>query len=542
MKGNILSRTFLAAILFFIFSKSAISAEIYFSENSETDKYVVVLKDKKNGNRELISKYAGLKHSEKAALMAYENRLNIRRVYNEVINGFVVEGDLDSVKELSKNPEVEYIEQVGKVSISATQYEAVWNLDRIDQRNKNYDGKYTYDRTGSGVNAYIIDTGIRISHSEFEGRAKAGWDFVLNQVGDGTDCHGHGTHVAGIVGGKTYGVAKAVTLTALRVLACDGYGSNDDVIAALEWVIQNGKKPGVINMSLGSGASLAVDTAVKNAINAGFAVVAAAGNEAQDACNRSPARAKEVITVGATDRNDRVAWFSNYGQCLDVWAPGVDIISADSSSDKASILRDGTSMAAPHVTGIAALYLQGSPNASANSVINNIMGKVTYGKLVNIPPERECPNLLAYSKGTSNTYTAIHRYYNGEVKNHFYTKNWSELQSAPTPTWRYEGVIGYAYRKNTENTKPFYRYYHSGVKDHFYTTNYGELGSGHSGWVYEGIAAYLPTSGNTKDIYRYYNSMVKDHFYTTSWGELEGGNSNWKYEGIAGKIFAGPQD
>lgn len=541
MKGSILSRNFLLAALIFCIGQTVSAAEILLSKDSEIDKYIVVLKEKKNNRGNQASQYAGLNRSEKATLMAHENDLNVKRVYNKVINGFVVEGNLNSIKKLSENSEIEYIEQVGEVTISAAQSGAVWNLDRIDQRGRSLNGNYTYNRTGKGVNAYIVDTGIRTSHNEFEGRAKAGWDFVANRAGNGTDCHGHGTHVAGTVGGKTYGVAKAVTLTALRVLNCKGSGSYDDIIAALDWVAQNGQKPGVVNMSLGGGASSTVDKAIKNTTNAGFAIVVAAGNEGKDSCTKSPARAKEAITVGATDSNDRRASFSNYGQCVDVWAPGVNITSSYSSSNTATRSWNGTSMAAPHVAGIAALYLQGAPNASATSVINNVMGKVTYGKVTD-RKTIDTPNLFAYSKGTSNTYTAFFRYYNSDVHDHFYTKNWAELQSAPSSGWKFESVIGYVYRRKAANTKPLYRYYNKTGKDHFYTTNYGELGGGHSGWNYEGVAAYLPTSGNTKDIYRYYNSGVKDHFYTTNWKELEGGNSNWKYEGISGKAFSGPQD
>lgn len=542
MKGRSFFSLILTSVLILSTNLHANAAEIHRSDENPSERYIVVLKEKKkNDNSNINSQYAGLNRSEKATLMAHENGLNVKRVYNKVIDGFVVEGDLSSVKKLSKNAEIDYIEQVGKVSISATQSGAVWNLDRIDQRGRGLNGNYTYDRTGNGVNAYIIDTGIRTSHSEFEGRAKAGWDFIANRAGSGTDCHGHGTHVAGTVGGKTYGVAKAVTLTALRVLNCNGDGNYDDIIAALDWVAQNGQKPGVVNMSLGGGTSSTVDTAVRKTTAAGFAVVVAAGNDTKDACTKSPARAKEAITVGATDSSDRRGSFSNYGQCVDVWAPGVSITSAYSSSNTATTTWNGTSMAAPHVTGIAALYLQGAPKASANSVINNVMGKVTYGK-VSDRKTSDTPNLFAYSRGTSNTYTAMHRYYSGKATDHFYTKNWSELQSAPDSAWKYEGVIGYAYRKSSSGGKPMYRYYNKSANNHFYTTNYGELGAGSSGYSYQGIGFYLPTSGNTKDIYRYYSSKATDHFYTTNWNELEGGNSNWKLEGIAGKAFAGPQD
>ncbi|MCX2803314.1 S8 family serine peptidase [Microbulbifer thermotolerans] len=541
MNGIILSRVFFILTLISIVGQFANAAELYLAKNESTNKYIVVLKDEKNNYQNIMSQYAGLSRVEKATLMSYEYGLNMKRVYNSVINGFVVEGGLNAIKSLSNNQEIEYIEQVSVSSIDATQSNAVWNLDRIDQRTNYLNGKYTYDRTGQGVNAYIIDTGIRTSHTEFEGRARTGWDFINNSVGDGTDCHGHGTHVAGIVGGKTYGVAKSVTLISLRIGTCEGKLATDDIIAALDWVIDNGEKPGVVNMSIRANPSIAVDTAVKNTTNAGFTVVVSAGNDSKDACTQSPARANEAITVGATDSDDRRASFSNYGKCVDVWAPGVDVTSAFATSDTDTATRSGTSMAAPHVTGIAALYFEGATNASASAVIDNIMGKVTYG-MVSDTVTADTPNLLAYSKGTSNTYSAIHQYYHDGVKNHFYTKNWSELQSASSTGWVYQGVLGYAYRKIISNTNALYRYYHPDVKNHFYTINYGELGEGHSGWIYEGIAAYLPKSGNTKNIFRYYNSEDHDHYYTTDWNELGGGNSDWQYEGIEGKVFAGPQD
>ncbi|WP_078084757.1 S8 family serine peptidase [Microbulbifer mangrovi] len=510
-------------------------------EENGTKKYLVVMEEETRSNGVINSQYAGLNRSERATQVAHENGLKLNRVYNKVVDGFVVEGDIETLKKLSNKPGVKYIEQVGKTWLDGTQSSAPWNLDRIDQRGSSLNGTYNYDRTGAGVTVYVLDSGIQNSHSQFEGRATSGWDFINNNKGTGTDCNGHGTHVAGTIGGKTYGVAKSVNLVSVRTQSCSGSGDWSDFIAALDWVVSNGTKPAIIHASIGGGASNSVDNAIRSAINAGFTVVVSAGNDAKDACTQSPARVKEALTVGATDKNDARASFSNYGQCVDVWAPGVDVRSAYPSSNTATASWQGTSMAAPHVSGIAALYLQGAPNAAVASVVNNVMGKVTYGK-VNDRKTIDTPNLFAYSRGTSNTYTAFHRYNNDKIGNHFYTKNWWELQSAPDSSWKYEGVIGYAYRGQQSNTKPLYRYYHSSQTDHLYTANYGELGGGGNGWSYNGVAAYLPLSGNTKSLYRYYSSKIQDHFYTTNWNELEGGNSNWKYEGNIGKLFAGPQD
>ncbi len=522
-----------------LMSTGSLAAKVY-SNNSNLNRYIVVLKDEGKVTTDKL-KYAGMSKSVRAKTMASEHGLDVKYVYNKVINGFVVVGSKAAITNLSKSSHVEYIEQDGIVTKQATQNNPVWNLDRIDQRGKSLNSKYSYDRTGVGVTAYVVDTGIRASHNDLRGRVANGWDAINRRNHNGTDCEGHGTHVAGTIGGTTYGVAKQVNLVPVRVLDCNGDGKWSDFAAGLDWIVNNGVRPAVINASLGGGGSRTADDAIRRAFQAGFTVVVAAGNENTDACSRSPARVKEALTIGATDSNDKRASFSNYGQCVDVWAPGVNVKSTYRFSDSSTRTLNGTSMASPHVAGVAALYLQGAKNASPSSVINHVMGKVTFGRVTD-RKTGDTPNLLAYSRGTSSTYTAIHRYYNHGIGDHFYTANWSELQSAPDSGWKYEGVLGYSYRKNVSGTKPLYRYYHSGSTDHFYTTNWGELGSGHSGWKYEGIATYLPTSGNTKDVFRYYNSKIGDHFYTGNWGELEGGKGSWKYEGVAGKIFKGPQD
>lgn len=265
-------------------------------------------------------------------------------------------------------------------SIDTTQTNATWGLDRLDQRNLPLSRTFTYNRTGAGVRAYVIDTGIHISHSQFGGRASYGYDAVDGSL-PADDCNGHGTHVAGTIGGSTYGVAKGVSLIAVRVLNCSGSGSNSGVIAGINWVRSqkqaNPSLPMVANMSLGGSYSSALNNAVTNAVNAGVTFVVAAGNSNANACNYSPASASGTITVGATTSNDTRASYSNYGGCVDIFAPGSSITSAWYTSNTATAILSGTSMATPHVVGVVALYLQGSPSASAATVRSAIYALAT---------------------------------------------------------------------------------------------------------------------------------------------------------------------
>ena len=304
-------------------------------------------------------------------------------VYQRALNGFA--GPMSDLARngLLRDARVVRVEQDGTMEAFGTQTNATWGLDRIDQHPLPLSTTYTYANTGSGVTAYIIDTGIRFSHSEFGGRATSGFDAVDGGAAD--DCNGHGTHVAGTVGGSTYGVAKGVTLVAVRVLNCSGSGTTSGVIAGIDWVTTNHTSgPAVANMSLGGGASASLDAAVNGSISDGVTYAIAAGNGnnggvAQDACKYSPARVAAAITVGATDKTDTKTSWSNYGSCVDLFAPGLSITSSWYTSNTATNTISGTSMATPHVAGVAALYLQSNPAASPSAVRNALVGNATQG-------------------------------------------------------------------------------------------------------------------------------------------------------------------
>ncbi|HEV7589084.1 MAG TPA: S8 family peptidase [Longimicrobium sp.] len=355
--------------------------------------YIVVLKDAPVDLAEGAG-VADLGRREAARSVASVTGVSPRNVYGSVLNGFSAQLSAGQLNALRHNPNVAYIEQDQVVSASTTQSGATWGLDRIDQRDLPLSGTYTYTPTGAGVRAYIIDTGILTSHSQFGGRASIGYDAV-GDGRNGIDCNGHGTHVSGTVGGSTYGVAKGVTLIGVRVLDCAGSGTNSGVIAGMDWVTANRVLPAVANMSLGGGFSQAINDAVTRMTNAGVSLAVAAGNENQDACNTSPASAASAITVGATTETDARASFSNWGTCVDVFAPGNNITSSWYSSTTATNTISGTSMASPHVAGVAALYLQGNPSASAAAVASAINSTSTTGKVTS--PGTGSPNRLLFS-------------------------------------------------------------------------------------------------------------------------------------------------
>jgi subtilisin family serine protease len=305
-------------------------------------------------------------------------------VYAHALKGFSARMSEREAELLSEDPRVAFVEEDATMEAIATQTNPPWGLDRIDERDLPRDGVYSYVSTGSGVNAYVVDTGIRRTHTQFGGRAFSGYTAINDGRGT-TDCNGHGTHVAGTIGGSTYGVAKSVRLYAVRVLSCSGSGSTSGVIAGVDWVRNNHVKPAVANMSLGGSASSAMDTAVRNAIAAGVTFAIAAGNSNANASNYSPARVSEAITVGSSTSSDAKSSFSNYGSVVDIFAPGSSILSAWSTSDTATNTISGTSMASPHVAGVAARYLQSSPSASPSTVRNALVNASTTGRLTGLP-------------------------------------------------------------------------------------------------------------------------------------------------------------
>ncbi len=322
------------------------------------------------------------------------------QVYSHAIKGFAITLPEAAADALARVPGVMVVEPDSIVTADTTQSGATWGIDRVDQRALPLSGTFTYSATGAGVTAYIIDTGIRFAHTQFGGRAVTGFDAVTNG-GSAADCNGHGTHVAGTVGGSTYGVAKGVRLVAVRVLGCNGSGTTSGVIAGIDWVTGNHQagQSAVANMSLGGGASTALDNAVRNSIGDGVAYAIAAGNGnvvgiAQNACNSSPARVTQAMTVSATNSSDTKASWANYGTCVDWFAPGVSITSAWYTSNTATNTISGTSMATPHTAGVAALYLQGHPGSAPQQVRDALFANTT--KNVVRSPGSGSPNALLF--------------------------------------------------------------------------------------------------------------------------------------------------
>ena len=349
--------------------------------------YIVVLDDEVVGEKGLFSIAPYI-----ASELATNHGGKLKHVYQHALNGFAVEMTEAQAEALSQDFRVKFVEEDGVVTADATQSNPPWGLDRIDQRNRPLNAIYTFNFTGAGVRAYVIDTGIRTSHTQFGGRASNVFDAF---GGSGADCHGHGTHVAGTIGGSTYGVAKSSMPRGVRVLDCNGSGSNSGVIAGVDWVRLNHIAPAVANMSLGGGVSSALDTAVNNLHNANVTIAVAAGNSNTNACNSSPARAANAITVGSTTTTDARSSFSNFGTCLDIFAPGSGILSAWFSSSTATATLSGTSMASPHVAGAAALYKQANPSASSTTIRNALVNNATTNVVTNAGTGS--PNRLLYT-------------------------------------------------------------------------------------------------------------------------------------------------
>lgn len=335
--------------------------------------------------------------NEFAQGIAKQHGGKVLQTYDAVLKGFAIYlpdvAGTAFVEAMKKNPKVVSVENDTIMKVDATtQSNPDWGLDRIDQKNLPLDSAYSYLQTGSGTTAYIVDTGILSTHQQFSGRVLSGYTTISD--GNGTsDCHGHGTHVAGTVGGSTYGVAKNVSLVPIRILGCDGSGASSNVIAGLDWILKNGKKPAVVNMSLGGEANASLDSAVENLFNNGYVMVVAAGNSNTDACSTSPARVSKAITVAATDSTDTRASYSNYGSCVDIFAPGSQINSSWIGSNAATKVLNGTSMATPHVVGVVAEMLQSTPTATPQTISTNLLNQASNNVVKN---PSGSPNRLLY--------------------------------------------------------------------------------------------------------------------------------------------------
>ncbi|TDK30134.1 S8 family peptidase [Luteimonas terrae] len=387
------------------------AAELKTVENPIPGQYIVVFNSDEIRERVDADRLAGrldkaLVASPDAAIaaevekrvvdIAAQHDLKVSQLYTHALHGMVVNADKRKLAALLNDPRVDFIEEDGYVELSATQTGATWGLDRIDQRDRPLNGTYVYDPLAANVRAYIIDSGIRTGHTQFGSRLLSGYS-AINDGRGSNDCNGHGTHVAGTVGGTTWGVAKQVRLVPVRVFGCTGGSANSTIIAGIDWVRANRVLPAVANMSLGGPASTATDNATNNLINSGVTVVVAAGNNnGANACNYSPARVANAVTVGSTTSTDARSSFSNIGSCVNIFAPGSSITSAWHTSTSASNTISGTSMASPHVAGAAALYLTNNPSASPATVRNWLYSNATTNRISN--PGSGSPNRLLYTR------------------------------------------------------------------------------------------------------------------------------------------------
>ena len=350
-------------------------------------RYIVVLENDRLAEAGLASSYA-------TDILAAQFGGRVVRKYETALKGFAVELDPEIAELLSSDPLVRFVEEDGRVELAQTQSNAEWGLDRSDQEKLPLDQSYSYASTGNTVDAYVLDSGIRMTHAEFGGRAFPAFDAIGDGNGNG-DCHGHGTHVAGIIGGATYGIAKNVRLFSARVLDCSGNGQISDAIAAIDWITANRSRPSVANMSIiAAGESPALEMAIGNSVTAGVVFTVAAGNSAWDACAYTPARTPTAITVAASTSVDERALWSNYGQCVDIFAPGDQITSAGIASDTSIRVLSGTSMAAPHVAGAIAMYLESHPDESA-ALITSALASSATGGVVQQP--QAISNLLLFA-------------------------------------------------------------------------------------------------------------------------------------------------
>jgi len=380
-----------AATVFYVSpTTSAKSEKFHRSDRPISNRYIVVLDDavenliKDNQQRasELTADHSGLIHD----------------VYSTAVSGYSVEMSEKEAIQLSDDPRVKYVEEDSVVELQSTESNATWGISRIDQRTfiAPMDSNYNYNTTGAGVSVYVLDTGVLVSHPDFGGRAVDAFD-VYHDGGDMTRCNGHGTHVAGTIASTTYGVAKSARIYSVKVYPCDTSktGSMSDILSGIDWVTRNAVHPAVANMSISGAVSQTLDDAVKNSSATGITYVISAGNYNDDACKYSPSRLPEAITVGSTDERDYRSSISNYGACVDLFAPGELITSLSNHTDSPTFVMSGTSTSAPHVAGVAALYLESMPVASPQQVRDAIVSNATSGAVFD--SGTRSPNLFLYS-------------------------------------------------------------------------------------------------------------------------------------------------
>jgi subtilisin family serine protease len=363
--------------------------------DSVAGSYIVVLKGGAVGAGTMAANEVRANVGSQAQTLAGKYGAQVNRTYGSALTGFSISADETEAKRLATDPNVDYVVQNHTFhALDTQQNPPSWGLDRVDQRDLPLDQGYTYSTQAANVTAYIIDTGVLSTHETFGGRVSGGKDFIDNDD-DPTDEQGHGTHVAGTIGGSEYGLAKGIKIVGVRVLDANGSGTTDGVVAGVDWVAANASGPSVANMSLGGSPDTALDQAVQGAIAKGVTFGVAAGNSSADASTSSPARVPEAITVAASDQNDAQASFSNFGSLVDLYAPGVGITSSWGSGNTATNTISGTSMATPHVVGAAALYLADHPTATPAEVASALTSAATPDKITN--PSAGTPNKLLYT-------------------------------------------------------------------------------------------------------------------------------------------------
>ena len=460
----------------------------------------------------------------------------LRHTYRHALKGFSATFSTPAVEALRRNPAVAYVEADQIATLSQTnQQAATWGIDRVDQRLLPLNQTYTHVRGGEGINVYVIDSGIETTHPDFGGRASVGFDVT---GGNGQDCLGHGTHVAGTIGGNTYGVAKAATLIAVRIGQCAQTTDVSYIIAGIDWVSGNRQLPAVANISLGTPASTAMDDAVRGLIASGVPTIVSAGNAGTDACLRSPARVAEAITVGATNVSDQQASFSNFGSCVDLYAPGEGITSAWLNGGTNAL--NGTSMATPHVTGSAVLYLQKNPGITPAQVHSGVVSNATPGRLSGLGAGS--PNRLVHSLYDSEgrNRRAMHSVYHSGTGDRLYGHYPSEGYQ-----WNYVGeTVEYFHLAagSAAGHVPLYRCnatWASSTGDHFLST---DLNCG--GAANERVMGYIATSqfAGTVPLYRLYNSRTRDTMHVISSTEASSMAIVFGYQnqGIIGYVYSAP--